>query len=60
MEEDVNPAHLAELFDIATILALAVVQINEDADSCNDKRARRRRWQRVRDWAVKNLIVKQS
>jgi hypothetical protein len=60
MEEGVNPADLAKPFNIAKILAWAVVQVNEDADSCNDERARRRRWQRVRDWAVKNLIVKQS
>ena len=60
MEEDLRPAHLAEPFNISVSLAWAVLQVNEDADGCNNERARRRRWQRVRDWAVENLIVKPS
>ena len=60
IEEDVTPDDLAEPFNIATILAWAIVQVNEDIDNKNDERSRRRRWQRVKDWAVKHLIVKST
>jgi len=52
MEEDLDPPHYAEPFDVAPALAWAVVDVNEGWSINNNEAARRQRWQRVRDWAV--------
>jgi hypothetical protein len=56
-DPDVDWRDLAEPFDISEILANAVVSQNEYGFKCNDEQSRRRRWRRVRDWAVCNLIT---
>ena len=56
MEEDLDPPHYAEPFDVAPALAWAVVEVNECWSTNNDEAARRQRWQRVRDWAVERLV----
>lgn len=46
---------LAEAFDISETLAWQVIAENEAFSSCNDRIWRRRRWRRVRDWAVSQI-----
>jgi hypothetical protein len=54
-EEDFDPPNLAEPFDVALALAWAVVEANEGWSDSNLEAARRRRWERVRAWAVRHL-----
>ncbi len=56
MEEDLDPPHHAEPFDVAPALAWAVVEVNEGWSDSNQESARRQRWVRVRAWAVKHLL----
>ena len=56
MEEDLDPPHHAEPFDVAPALAWAVVKVNEGWSDSNQESARRQRWTRVRAWAVKHLL----
>ena len=55
MEEDLDPPHFAEPFDVAPALARAVVAVNEEWSNSNKEAARRQRWERVRVWAVRHL-----
>jgi hypothetical protein len=55
MEEDLDPPHFAEPFDVAPALAWEVVETNEGWSDSNMQAARRQRWERVRAWAVRHL-----
>jgi hypothetical protein len=55
MEEDLDPPHYSEPFDVAPALAWAVVAANEEWSNSNKEAARRQRWERVRAWAVEHL-----
>ena len=55
MEEDLDPPHYAEPFDVAPALAWAVVDVNEEWSNSNNEASRRQRWERVRAWAVRHL-----
>jgi hypothetical protein len=55
MEEDLDPPHFAEPFDVAPALAWEVVEVNEGLSDSNMESARRQRWERVRAWAVRHL-----
>jgi hypothetical protein len=55
MEEDLDPPHFAEPFDVAPALAWEVVEVNEGWSDSNKEAARRQRWVRVRAWAVRHL-----
>jgi hypothetical protein len=55
MEEDLDPPHFAEPFDVAPALTWAVVAANEEWSTSNKEAYRRRRWERVRAWAVRHL-----
>lgn len=55
-EEEIAPTYLAEPFGVSETLAWAVVQANEEIDEQNTEPARRRRWARVRAWAVLHLL----
>jgi hypothetical protein len=55
MEEDLDPPHFAEPFDVALALAWEVVEANEGWSDSNKEAARRQRWERVRAWAVRHL-----
>jgi hypothetical protein len=55
MEEDLDPPHFAEPFDVAPALAWEVVLANEGWSDSNNEAARRQRWERVRAWAVSHL-----
>jgi hypothetical protein len=55
MEEDLDPPHFAEPFDVAPALAWEVVEANEGWSDSNMETARRQRWERVRAWAVRHL-----
>jgi len=56
MEEDLDPPHYAEPFDVAPALAWAVVDSNEGWSDSNQESARRQRWERVRAWAVGKVV----
>jgi hypothetical protein len=55
MEEDLDPPHFAEPFDVAPALAWEVVEANEGWSDSNMEAARRQRWERVRAWAIRHL-----
>ncbi len=54
-EEELDPSHFAEPFDVAPALAWQVVEVNEGWSDSNKQAARRQRWGRVRAWAVRHL-----
>ena len=54
-EEDLDPPHFAEPFNVATALAWAVVEANEGWSASNSEFAMRQRWSTVRAWAVRHL-----
>jgi len=54
-DPDIDWRDLAEPFDISETLANEVVSVNDGYFASNDEVARRRRWQEVRNWAVRNL-----
>jgi len=56
-EEDLDPPHFTEPFNVAPALAWAVVESNEGWSDSNQESARRQRWARVRAWAVKHLLA---
>lgn len=56
-DPDIDWRDLAEPFDISETLANAVVSTNEMYSESNSELARRRRWQYVRDWAMRNLVT---
>ena len=55
-DPDIDWRYLAKPFDISETLANAVVSQNEYDSKSNGEQSRRRRWQSVRAWAVRNLI----
>jgi hypothetical protein len=56
MDEDVDPHHLAELFDVSQRLAWEVVVVNDTyCGNNNSPGDRRRRFKEVREWAVRNI-----
>jgi hypothetical protein len=55
-EEDLDPSHFAEPFNVATALAWEVVEANEGWSASNCEAAMRQRWSRVRAWAARQLL----
>ena len=54
-EEDLDPPHFAEPFDVAKALAWEVVEANENWSTSNCEATMRQRWAHVRAWATRHL-----
>ena len=54
-EEDLDPPHFAEPFDVAKALAWEVVEANEGWSTSNCEATMRQRWAHVRAWATRHL-----